>query len=244
MYNYDECITCKQRMRDFKLRQIKKQKKQFIFMMAMLLIVFGYLIWQVNRNIETDLAKEVEVRTVYKPIFTQVSAEPYQIDIEEEIIDVQPNKELYAYNNLNLPEEATGEFKTYMDYRKIKNKTSKQWNLQQLATTNEKGFRMFNGKYLVAVGTYYASEVGKELRITLEDGLTFYAMVGDIKMDIHTDANNQYIPINGNIIEFIVDVDKLDPQTRKLGNISNSGFEGNIAMIEEVIEYGEFTNRN
>lgn len=238
MYNYEECITCKQRMRDFRGRQIKKQRKQFIFTMAMLLIVFGYLIWQVNRNIETDLAKEVEVRTMYKPIFTEVSAKPYQIGIEEEIIDVQADKELYTYDNLSLPKEATGEFKTYMDYRKIKDKNSKQWNMQQLATTNEEGFRMFNGKYLVVVGTYYAKEVGKELRITLEDGSTFHAMVGDIKMDIHTDDNNQYVPINGNIIEFIVDVDKLDPQTKKLGNVSNSGFEGEIAMIEEVIAYG------
>lgn len=244
MYNYDECITCKQRMRDFKTRQIKKQKKQFIFMMAMLLIVFGYLIWQVNRNIETALLREVEVRTVYKPIFTEVSAEPYQIDGVEEVTDVQPNKELYAYNSLELPTEATGEFKTYMDFRKITNKSSKQWNLQQLATTNNEGFRVFNGKYLVAVGTYYAAEVGKELRITLDDGSVFYAMVGDIKMDIHTDTNNQYIPKNGNIVEFIVDVEKLDPLTKKLGNISNSGFEGEIAMIEEVIEYGEFTNGN
>ncbi len=240
MYNYDECITCKQRMRDFKLRQIKKQKKQFIFMMAMLLIVFGYLIWQVNRNIERDM----EVKTVYEPIFTEVLAKPHQIDIEEEIIGVQADKRLYTYNNLNLPEEVTGEFKTYMDYRTITNMSSKQYSLQQLATTNEEGFRMFNGKYLVAVGTYYAKEVGKELRVTLEDGSTFYAMVGDIKMDTHTDANNQYIPTNGNIIEFIVDADKLDPLTKKLGNVSNSGFEGEIAMIEEVIEYGEFTNGN
>lgn len=240
MYNYDECITCKQRMRDFRGRQIKKQRRQFILMMAMLLIVFGYLIWQVNRNIESDL----EVRTMYKPIFTEVSAEPYQIDIEEDIIDVQADKEMYIYNSLQLPTEATGEFKTYMDFQKIKDKTSKQWNLQQLATTNEDGFRTFNGKYLVAVGTYYAAEVGKELRITLEDGSTFYAMVGDIKMDIHTDGNNQYVPANGNIIEFIVDVDKLDPLTKKLGNVSNSGFEGEIAMIEEVIEYGELTNSN
>ena len=203
--------------------------------MVTLLIVFGYLIWQVNRNTE----RELEVVTMYRPIFTEVSAEPYQISKVEEIIDVQEDKELYSYNTLELPTEATGEFKTYMDYRKIKDKTSKQWNLQQLATTNEEGFRVFNGRYLVAVGTYYATEVGKELKITLDNGSIFYAMVGDIKIDIHTDANNQYIPMNGNIVEFIVDTDKLDPKTKKLGDISNSGFEGKIAMIEEVIAYGE-----
>jgi hypothetical protein len=200
-------------------------------MMTILLIVFGYLIWQVNRNVE----RELEVVTVYKPIFTEVSAEPYQISEVEEVIDAQEDKELYTYNILELPTEATGEFKTYMDYRKITDKTSKQWNLQQLATTNEKGFRVFNGRYLVAVGSYYANEVGKELKITLDNGFVFYAMVGDIKMDIHTDANNQYVPINGNIVEFIVDIDKLDPMTKKLGDVSNSGFEGKIVMIEEVI---------
>ncbi len=244
MYNYEECISCKQRMRDFRARQIQKQKRQFIFMMAVMVLVFGYLIWQVNRNIENDLTREVEVRTVYKPIFTQVSAEPTPIVIEEDKVGVQPDKEMYAYNPMELPSKTKGEFKTYMDYRKITNKSSKQWHLQQLATTNEEGFRLFNGRYLVAVGTFYADEVGKELRITLEDGTVFLAMVGDIKDNLHTDRTNRYIEKNGNIVEFIVDVDKLDPITKKLGNVSNSGFEGHIAMIEEVINYGELTNGN
>ena len=235
MYNYEECSVCQQKMRNFRIRRVQAQRRQFILMMAMLLIVFGYLIWQVNRNIE----RELEVVTAYKPIFTEVSAEPYQISEVEEIIDVQEDKELYSYNTLELPTEATGEFKTYMDYRKITDKSSKQWALQQLATTNEKGFRVFNGRYLVAVGSYYANEVGKELKITLDNGFVFYAMVGDIKMDIHTDANNQYVPINGNIVEFIVDTNKLDSMTKKLGNVSNLGFEGKIVRIEEVIAHGK-----
>jgi len=233
MYNYEECSVCQQKMRNFRIRRVQAQRRQFILMTTILLIVFGYLIWQVNRNVE----RELEVVTVYEPIFTEVSPEPYQISEVEEIIDVQEDKELYTYNTLELPTEATGEFKTYMDYRKIKDKTSKQWALQQLATTNEKGFRIFNGRYLVAVGSYYANEVGKELKITLDNGFVFYAMVGDIKMDIHTDANNQYVPINGNIVEFIVDTDKLDPMTKKLGDVSNLGFEGKIVKIEEVISF-------
>ena len=233
MYNYEECSVCQQKMRNFKIRRVQAQKRQFILIMTMLLIVLGYLIWQVNRNVE----RELEAITVYRPIFTEVSPKPYQISKVEEIIDIQEDKGLYSYNTLKLPTEATGEFKTYMDYRKITDKTSKQWNLQQLATTNEKGFRIFNGRYLVAVGTYYATEVGKELKITLDNGFVFYAMVGDIKMDIHTDANNQYIPINGNIVEFIVDIDKLDPKTKKSGDISNSGFDVKIVRIEEVISF-------
>lgn len=238
MYNYEECSVCQQEMRNFKIRGVQAQKRRFILMMVMLLIVFGYLIWQVNRNVE----RELEVVTVYKPIFIEVPPEPYQINQiseVEEIIDVQEDKELYNYNTLELPTEATGEFKTYMDYRKITNKSSKQWALQQLAETDENGFRVFNGKYLVAVGTYYSKDVGKEMRITLEDGKEINVMIGDIKQDIHTDKNNQYVPANGNIVEFIVDTDKLDPLTKKLGDVSNLGFEGKIVRIEEVIAYGK-----
>ena len=136
---------------------------------------------------------------------------------------------------MGLPEDADGSFKTYMDYKKITDKSSKQWHLQQLAYTDSEGFRKFNDSYLVAVGTYYADEVGKEFRVTLDSGIVFHAMVGDIKQDIHTDANNQYVTMNGNIMEFIVDVDKLDELTKKLGDVSNSGLEGAIIKIEEVV---------
>ena len=54
-----------------KIRRVQAQKRRFILMMAMLLIVFGYPIWQVNRNIE----RELEVVTMYKLIFTEVLPE-------------------------------------------------------------------------------------------------------------------------------------------------------------------------
>lgn len=235
MNKYEECKDCKLRMRNFRKRQIKNQNRQFIMMMSIMVLVFGYLIWQVNRNVERDM----EAFKVYKPVFTEVSANPIQIYTNDDKIDVQVKETAYNYELKELPKDANGEFKTYMDYRKITNKSSKQWALQQLAETDENGFRVFNGKYLVAVGTFYSKEVGKELRITLEDGKEINVMIGDIKQDIHTDKNNQYMTDNGNIVEFIVDVDKLDPLTKKLGNVSNSGLEGSIAMIEEVIDYGK-----
>lgn len=235
MNKYEECRECKLKIRNFRRRQIKNQNRQFIFIFSIMLIIFGYLIWQVNRNIERDM----ETFQVYKPVFTEVSAKPYQIYINDDKVDVQVENSYYNYGLMELPKDATGEFKTYMDFRKITNKSSKQWALQQLAETDENGFRVFNGKYLVAVGTYYAKDVGKEMRITLEDGKEVYVIIGDIKQDIHTDKNNQYVPANGNIVEFIVDVNKLDPLTKKLGNVSNSGLEGKISMIEEVIAYGD-----
>lgn len=196
---------------------------------VIMVLIFGYLIWQVNRNLEPNVIE------VIKPVYIQTTQETDQILMEHNIIESYPEIEESGYISMELPEDADGSFKTYMDYEKITDKSSRQWHLQQLAYTDPAGFRKFNDSYLVAVGTYYADAVGKEFRVTLDSGIVFHAMAGDIKQDIHTDANNQYVTINGNIVEFIVDVDKLDELTKKLGNVSNSGLEGSIIKIEEVV---------
>lgn len=139
--------------------------------------------------------------------------------------------------DLDLPTEATGRFKTYMDYRTITDKNSKQWELQQQAWTEGRGFRKIGEHFLVTVGTFYAKEVGKELLITLEDGTELKAIVGDIKQDRHTDPTNRYVPINGNIVEFIVDTKKLDPEVIRRGDVSWHGLAGKIKSIQEVERY-------
>lgn len=145
--------------------------------------------------------------------------------------------EQIVYNELELPEEADGKFKTYMDYRRITDKTSKQWKLQEQAWTEGRGFRKIGEHFLVAVGTFYADEVGKELLIEFEDGQQIKAIVGDIKQDRHTDPTNRYVPINGNIVEFIVDVEKLDPEVIRRGDVSWLGLNGKITSIWEVERY-------
>jgi hypothetical protein len=226
---YEECRECNKKMRAFKRNQIKKQRREIAGIIAIMVLVFGYLIWQVNRNLEPNLIE------VINPVYTETIQGTDQILTEYSTVGSDGEIEGSGYISMGLPEDADGSFKTYMDYEKITNKSSRQWHLQQLAYTDSEGFRKFNDSYLVAVGTYYADEVGKEFRITLDSGIVFHAMVGDIKQDIHTDANNQYVTMNGNIVEFIVDVDKLNELTRDLGNVSNSGLEGSIIKIEEVV---------
>jgi len=153
--------------------------------------------------------------------------------IEPEFVEI----EYIRHNELDLPEEADGKFKTYMDFRAITNKNSKQWQLQQHAWTEGRGFRKIGEHFLVAVGTFYANEVGKELLIEFEDGQQIKAIVGDIKQDRHTDPTNRYVPINGNIVEFIVDTEKLEPEVIRRGDVSWLGLNGKITSIWEVERY-------
>ena len=137
---------------------------------------------------------------------------------------------------MTLPEATAGEFKSYMSYTSITNTESQQYKMQEEAWTNEDGFRVYNDKYMVAMGTYYAQECGEEFIITLEDGKEIEVVIGDIKQDAHTDYNNQYVEHNGNIVEFIVDMSVLDDTSKKMGDVSYSGLEGAIVKIEKIIK--------
>ena len=153
--------------------------------------------------------------------------------IETEIVTdtiILPTKD---YETIDLP-EVCGSMKTYMDYRTITDRTSKQYYLQQLATTDADGFRRVNNYYLVAVGSYYSTQIGQELLIVLEDGKVLNAMVGDLKQDRHTDSSNRYVEGNGNIVEFIVDTDVLSKDSIRSGDVSRSGLSGRILRISEV----------
>lgn len=135
------------------------------------------------------------------------------------------------------------EFKTYMDYRCITDKTSAQYELQQFAWTDEDGFRRIGDDYIVAMGTYYAKNVGDRFKITLDTDNEITVIIGDIKQDIHTDYFNQYTPIydengiffSGNVLEFIVDTDVLPKVPRRLGTVSYFNYlKGNIKSIERI----------
>lgn len=129
-------------------------------------------------------------------------------------------------------------FKTYMDYRCITNHRSKQWEIQQKAYTNQDGFRMIGGDYLVALGTFYTSGCGERFLVTLSSGKTITVMTGDVKSNAHTNGTRQYCPRSdgsGNMLEFIIDQNKMSPKALRAGNLSCMGLEGSVVKIEKIV---------
>lgn len=208
----------------------------YILSIALLVIIWGGVIWVVVEQIDQRTVPAMaEVTTTPTPQITEppiiTTIAPTTEPPEEEALDI-PEREA-----LDIPDGDTS-FKSYMGYHKITNTSSKQWALQQEATTDYLGFRKYGGiYYMVALGTYYAQEAGQRFRITLDSGKSFLAITGDIKDDRHTDEKNQYAGTSQhkNVVEFIVDIDQMDPYIlNTLGNVSALGFEGNITSIEEV----------
>lgn len=143
----------------------------------------------------------------------------------------------------DIPTIADTDFYGYMDYRKITDKTTPQYEMQQSAWTDWQGLRRYNNDYMVAMGSYYSDyEVGSRFEITLENDTVFTVILGDLKDDIHTDKRNMYTPVyqnwqlvKANVIEFIVDENQLSYDVKQLGTISGyEEFNGNIVSIKKL----------
>lgn len=133
---------------------------------------------------------------------------------------------------MTVPAEETGQ-KTFMDYRAITSTTSEQYVLQQDAVTDELGLRELDGRYMVAMGTYYGT-VGDIFRIAMENGAVFEVIMGDVKADEHTDETNRHR--NGNVLEFIVDGDRISEEVWYHGDVSYAAsfLSGQIESITKL----------
>lgn len=119
-------------------------------------------------------------------------------------------------------------FKSYMDYRTITATSTTQWRLQQQATTDEAGFRKIGGRYLVAVSKTYG-KAGDWIVIILDGERQIDAIIGDIK------SGTTCTHPDGSMLEFIVDVSKMDKALRRSGNL-NSVFTGSVTDVYQIKE--------
>ena len=202
-----------------------KSKLVYILLIIFIFLIFvhtvDYLYKEPKNTIEnSNVIKETKIKEIE--------------EIEEKKI-IEPDN----FINCEVPENNT--IKSYMDYRCITLKSSNQYKLQEsLAYTDEIGLRMVNGRYCIALGSYYTTTVGQHVDIELENGAIIKGILADLKDDKHTDEKHQINP-NGSVIEFVVDTDTLDTLARKMGDISyvndwNSKVV-NIKVYDKVEEF-------
>ena len=114
-----------------------------------------------------------------------------------------------------------GRIKSYMDYRRITNKGSKQYKLQKRAYTDKKtGIRMFEGRYCIAVGSYYTREIGKKIDLLMQNGSVVECVLADMKADKDTINHHRQHATDGSVAEFVVDTRKLPKKVKRRGDVS------------------------
>lgn len=148
------------------------------------------------------------------------------------------------YTSLGVPANVNTSFKTWMDWRCITNKSSAQYKyVREYGLVDDNGFMRATGEhdrgieedyYLIALGSYYGSEIGTKYRITTNTGNVFYGVLADQKADIHTNSTNQYAA-NNDVVEFLVDTRYLRKDVKRMGSANvYSPLSGGISKIERI----------
>lgn len=157
----------------------------------------------------------------------------YDCNDEWAIIKLKKSDISYAYINKKYITEKpcgytefylsdTNGFKSYMPYTSITDKSSLQFNLQQnYAYTGNFGIRQINGRYCVAVGTAFETNIGTYIDLILDNDEIISGIVSDIKSSNDTLSNNITTADNGCVSEFVVDLQSLNDKARKTGDISS-----------------------
>ena len=112
-------------------------------------------------------------------------------------------------------------FKSYMPYTAITDQSSKQYKLQQIASTGVYGIRTVNSRFLCAIGTAFNADIGTYFDLILEDGFIIPCIVGDLKNPVHTDSTNVFTKANNCASEFLIDPKALHKTAKKTGDISD-----------------------
>lgn len=125
-----------------------------------------------------------------------------------------------AYIDYDAPE--TSGYKSFMDYNMITDRHSLQYRLQHTeAYTGRYGIRQVDGRYCVAIGSYFTSEIGTWFDLALKNGTVIPCILADQKDDNDTDSANIVTKHNGCMSEFVIDWDNLNQSAMRDGDISS-----------------------
>ena len=120
---------------------------------------------------------------------------------------------------------------SFMDYRCITNTSSRQYKLQKKAYTGSYGIRQVDGRYCIAVGSYYTEKIGTYIDLILKNGTVIPCILADCKANKDTDGKNQKTA-DGSLIEFVVDTPKLSKKVRIRGDVAYSTKAWNSKIVK------------
>lgn len=191
-------------------------------------IVTGYTTCSVNIRSEPDIKSEVvmilkygdEIKYIkddyvtdeYNYTWNKIIFQDKEFYICSEFVSETPPNFVYYDVPLNG-------IKSFMSYKAITSKSSPQYKLQNIAYTGNYGIRQVNGRYCIAIGSYFTTDIGLYIDLILENGEIIPCILGDCKDDKHTDSQH-ILTYDGSLAEFIVDTPFLNRDAKLHGDIS------------------------
>ena len=201
-----------------------------------------------NRN-KTITEKTTDINLLVKELKYQQEQKDILSDV---IIRMRTKPEAEKKLKERLPYGMTNSLR-YMDYRELDIVTSDQYRLQQECDTGVmEGIRIYsdgeNDYYCVAMGSAYGRCIGDTWHVTLVCGTEFDVILADFKDNGvsdyfgHPDTNYDNQPCT-NIIEFVVDKDKIPSAVKSAGSFTVLGYYGGKHGDGGNIKKIEYTGR-
>lgn len=129
-----------------------------------------------------------------------------------------------------------GRFKSYMDARKITDRSSKQYAMKSQYHLDKTGVWMIGDRYCAAIGQYYSKRAGTKFDVILKNKNgklhTLKCISADEKARKDTIMGDR-VHSDGSMLEFIVNTSSLPHKARQMGNVSYAGkqFRGAVYKI-------------
>ena len=134
-----------------------------------------------------------------------------------------------------VPVHSTSSMKLWMDYRAITNTESTQWRLIQKAQIGNDGILRIDGYICVALGRNYG-QLGDRF-IFLIGNKKVRCIFTDIKADSDTLNGEGWLDPYGNILEIVVDKNKINNTCRQMGDMNyTDSLSGHVTKIWREVD--------
>ncbi len=200
------------------MKRYKGSKNLFLLTFIIFIIWLAFMIWFMVQ------VSEMEMEVITYTTTTNTNNELVtEFPIEEEIV----LQEIAVCNSSNV--------KTYMDYRMITARNSKQWRYihESGNITIKDGFLWEDDFIGVALGSYFGP-IGSKYSFHLDTGIVLHVVKVEAKADKHTN-NGCEQRWDTSVIEFVIDSQAFTKEANGYvnhGNFNNSPqFRGNIVAI-------------
>lgn len=205
----------------------KKMLKRIFILLMISFVIYNVVSYVITGQFKTKQARDNEIVGETQKVAKMAGND----EISEAIIKT---------NIKNIPVCSNSQTKTYMDYKMITNKSSKQWQYINASgkIKIENGYLM-EGEYIgVALGSYFG-DIGTKYIFTLDTGKQIKVVKIEEKADSHT-KNGCQQKWDGSVIEFVIDSKAFEKSAIGYvynGNFNNiKQFNGHIEKIEMVTE--------
>lgn len=194
---------------------MKKENKLFIIF---IIIFVSLLVWaqyeykqqqeETNRIVKELQKKTAELEDTYMA--------PYHF---EPAVSVEENDTPVVSSPIGETKSVPDQngFFSYMDADCITSVGTDQHEMKSKYRLDSSGIWTYDGRWCIAVGSYYTTKVGQYIDIVLKNGTTITGILADCKADKDTDLTRRQ-NANGSIVEFVVNESNLSSEVKKHGS--------------------------